>query len=1122
MATKKVLNLPYFTPIVDPRTGTMTQSWQNAFSQNIIPAINSSNINTTTPIIWGDITGSINDQTDLINILATKQNTLGFTPINKAGDSGVGQLVGTSFNYITGLSNTLPLAAGTASIGISTLVSREDHVHAPNTTRVEINDIDYTVTEITNQILVYTDISASRLVTLPTAIVAGQTIEIFDEYGKTSETNQIQVAPHGSDIIEKGRFSNLVFPYASVKLQSSGSGTWNVIYTNNVYPGAGVLTAPSYADLGTGSITIGSGVYTLFSNISGLGRIKSYNVAGGTFTLPDNSLSYLVCNYNVGNPIVQLITDITLIDEITIVPIITLYREGTLIHTLKWDTLGKALPNKTHESIIKTQRFRRESGSSLGEAATRRIIIGQGVIWYGAIPISISAFTSATDSCYLYYHTAPNVWTETPITQYNNSQYDDNTGGLKSLTGSSKYAVNFIYQIVSDTTKRVYVVLGQDNYLLGDAQLCQPPSSLPPEISSMAILVGRIIVANGSTTATQIDSTFATQFSPSAINDHNLLYDLQGGTASEYYHLTSAEHTVATQTASTVANGVMSSSDKAKLDGLYLQPPPSITKEITGFIAPESIIVTYDTTARTITLTGTVAAYWQGTLLSSLISGWVSDPHPAGNNTYYLYYNGSAFVWSTSLWSFDMLQIAFVNYGATYKFGIRECHGMMQWQAHEEFHQTLGTYLESGGDLSGYVLASTTAANRRPAVAASVVHDEDIQTTIPLLATGSYTQATLTGSATNVFTAAAAEIVPVLAANPYYNAFSTPNWVQTLMANNSYMCVWCVAVPVTSDTGSQVYRYLWMQGQSNGNLASQQALSFSSLNLGTLAAQFTEFVPLTKIIIRYTGGNWDITSVEKLLGTKVAAVSFTGGITSVVVTAPITGSGVAADPLVIAAATDAVPGYMTAADHTLLTGKATDSLVVHLAGTETITGQKYVQGAVPIILEDTHTATTNKNARFAATAYDITQVPVALAYANSLVTTNVVAIGGGTSAMQAATSVRIYAAAAVNTSTGTLVTSWSNVAMTMADAVNIVVGTTTGTQIGTGATQKLGFYGATPVVKPTALTATATTAPAGGTGATAGAYDTAANRNIMIACVQNTKTRLDELETKLKALGILT
>jgi len=52
----------------------------------------------------------------------------------------------------------------------------------------------------------------------------------------------------------------------------------------------------------------------------------------------------------------------------------------------------------------------------------------------------------------------------------------------------------------------------------------------------------------------------------------------------------------------------------------------------------------------------------------------------------------------------------------------------------------------------------------------------------------------------------------------------------------------------------------------------------------------------------------------------------------------------------------------------------------------------------------------------------------------------------------------------------------SNGGITMGDAKNIVVDTTTGTKIGTATTQKLGFYNATPIVKPTAFTQTYATA----------------------------------------------
>lgn len=44
---------------------------------------------------------------------------------------------------------------------------------------------------------------------------------------------------------------------------------------------------------------------------------------------------------------------------------------------------------------------------------------------------------------------------------------------------------------------------------------------------------------------------------------------------------------------------------------------------------------------------------------------------------------------------------------------------------------------------------------------------------------------------------------------------------------------------------------------------------------------------------------------------------------------------------------------------------------------------------------------------------------------------------------------------------------------TVTDGVDLALGTTAGTKIGTGATQKLGFYGATPVAKQTGVANTA-------------------------------------------------
>lgn len=350
-----------------------------------------------------------------------------------------------------------------------------------------------------------------------------------------------------------------------------------------------------------------------------------------------------------------------------------------------------------------------------------------------------------------------------------------------------------------------------------------------------------------------------------------------------------------------------------------------LTKDPTGFSDPGNIVETYDPVMRTITLTGNVAAYWRGKQVAGVGSGWTSGSHAAANGVYYLSYDGSAFNWSASPWTLDKLQIAYVNYSGSSAsantFAIRECHGFMPWQAHEEFHETIGCYRESGGTLGGYTLLSTTAAQRRPTVSACILHDEDCITTNGSATAGSYTQMYLSGSAAAAtFVTAAADIVPLLTANPYYNQWDGAQWKQTLMANNSYMSIWLLAIPATASAQSQQYRFVWVQGQSNGNLAGQQSLTPASLNLSSFTTLASEFVFLAQVIIRYAGGDWDLYSVSNITGNRYNQTAAPAGVwlSSVSATYPIQGTGVSGDPLTLAAATAGSAGSMSATDKTKL------------------------------------------------------------------------------------------------------------------------------------------------------------------------------------------------------------
>jgi hypothetical protein len=102
----------------------------------------------------------------------------------------------------------------------------------------------------------------------------------------------------------------------------------------------------------------------------------------------------------------------------------------------------------------------------------------------------------------------------------------------------------------------------------------------------------------------------------------------------------------------------------------------------------------------------------------------------------------------------------------------------------------------------------------------------------------------------------------------------------------------------------------------------------------------------------------------------------------------------------------------------------------------------------------------------------------------------------------------------------------------LADAGNITVGTTTGTKIGTSASQKIGFFNATPVVQPTELTdeLTSITHTAPGTPDyaiqdlvqnTGFGFVTKNEGNTVLSVIRNLQIRVNELETRLATLGLI-
>lgn len=204
-----------------------------------------------------------------------------------------------------------------------------------------------------------------------------------------------------------------------------------------------------------------------------------------------------------------------------------------------------------------------DGGLRLGNTGTRNITLTGGKLYCKANPFDISAIdTSASDTFASYYDTTQQ---ESAATQWDNDNYN-NGGSLTSLT-ASKYA-NLWFYIEADSGEMV-MVYGEAQYSTPAAAAEDPvPTTLPPRLYAGGKLVARLMFQKGGSTPISIVSAFETTFQGQAINDHSQLSNLQGGTTAEYYHLTSAQHTIATQAATDSLDGYATSTQITKLDGI--------------------------------------------------------------------------------------------------------------------------------------------------------------------------------------------------------------------------------------------------------------------------------------------------------------------------------------------------------------------------------------------------------------------------------------------------------------------------------------------------------------------------------------------------------------------------
>ena len=152
-----------------------------------------------------------------------------------------------------------------------------------------------------------------------------------------------------------------------------------------------------------------------------------------------------------------------------------------------------------------------------------------------------------------------------------------------------------------------------------------------------------------------------------------------------------------------------------------------------------------------------------------------------------------------------------------------------------------------------------------------------------------------------------------------------------------------------------------------------------------------------------------------------------------------------------------------------------------------------------LIGADTSTTNTTKTNVLGSVHFDITKNPLTIARTiQQDAGTGRLFLGGGSSGGSPCQRAEFWLGDSNTNGSGSLaLTITTGGLLTMVDGGNIAAGTTTGTKIGTGTTQKIGFYNATPIVQP------------------------AANADTSGASLPDLETEVNQIKATLRSLGLM-
>jgi hypothetical protein len=265
------------------------------------------------------------------------------------------------------------------------------------------------------------------------------------------------------------------------------------------------MDAPRYAgvsgDLPLFPVALSGGLYVLpaceaflWSQAGGQGYFGKYTIPTKGLSITEG-LNYIGIRFNSGQPEYIKYTDMTAFDYSSIIPLIIVLSFSGVLFLFPFGQSGDVLPEK----LLQNDLDPKIKGAFTLSSASNYVSLSAVTVKKGVEETDCEAvvMSDPDNDMYLYYKDSSHVWQKSAVTVLNNTQYQS-TGGLASLSPGD-YVVNYIYRMINPDSKVLFSVLSGAFDSLADAKESEFVSDLPDVIKDTAVLVGRAIVVQAST-----------------------------------------------------------------------------------------------------------------------------------------------------------------------------------------------------------------------------------------------------------------------------------------------------------------------------------------------------------------------------------------------------------------------------------------------------------------------------------------------------------------------------------------------------------------------------------------------------------------------------------------------